>query len=46
VDQSLGTNAGNELAGQSGMLCQQKGAGEWDFADATSKQDMSQRGSS
>ncbi len=34
VDQSLGAHAGNELAGQSGMLCQQKGAGEWNLAAA------------
>ena len=34
VDQSLGSHARSELAGQSGMLCQQKRTGEWDLADA------------
>jgi hypothetical protein len=46
VDQSLGAHAGNEVAGQSGMLRQQKRAGEWDLADATSNPAMRQRGSS
>ena len=46
VDQSLGAYAGNELAGQSGMFCQQKGAREWNLADATSNPAMSQLGSS
>ncbi|MGZ3624038.1 MAG: hypothetical protein ACXVB7_13195 [Ktedonobacteraceae bacterium] len=46
MDQSVGARTGNELARQSGMLCQQKRAGAWNLADATSNPAMSQRGSS